>query len=251
MKKIPVGVGLFSVRHALEKDLEGSLQKVKDIGYEAVEFYGTIYPDAPRLNAALKAAGLKVVGWHVPYGNFLDDKLEDTMAFHKAIGNPNLVVPGLPQEMTCNAAAWRESAQWMQKVAQRVKAEGFSFGYHNHHSEFTPLEGGLSAWEIVAAQPDIMLQLDNGNALAGKGDTVALIKQYPGRYKTVHLKPYSLTDGNSTMIGKDDIPWLETFEALESQGATDYVLVEYEDEIYEEFEGIRLCFEALKAIGKA
>jgi sugar phosphate isomerase/epimerase len=251
MKKIPVGVGLYSVRVGLEKDLEGSLKKVNAIGYEAVEFYGDIYPDAPRLVAALKDAGLKVVGWHVPYAKFEDDQIEATMSFHKAIGNPNLVLPGLPHEMTNSGVVWEKSAQWMQKVAQKLKVNGLSFGYHNHHTEFKPQDTGKTAWELLGAEPDIFLQLDNGNALAGGADTIALIKQYPGRYKTVHLKPYSLTDGNSAIIGEDSIPWAETFEVLENQNATDYVLVEYEDAKYEEFEGIRLCFEALKDMGKA
>jgi len=249
-KKIPLGLGLFSVRHALENDLEGTLKKVKSIGYEAVEFYGKIYQDAPRLTAALKEAGLKVVGWHTPIDIFEDGQIENTIAFHKAIGNPNLVIPGLPHEMTADAAAWHKSAEYMGGIAQKLKAVGLTFGYHNHHTEFTPLDNGECAWDILASVNDLMLQMDNGNALAGNGDTVALLKRYPGRTKTIHLKPYSLTDGHSTMIGKDDIPWLETFEVLECQGATDWALVEYEDAMYEEFEGVRLCFEALKAMGK-
>ena len=251
MKNIPVGLGLYSVRHSLEKDLEGTLKKVKDIGYSYVEFYGNVYPDAPRLNAALKGAGLTVVGWHVPYDKLTDDKIDGTIAFHKEIGNPNLVIPGLPQEMTKDAAAWRASAEWMGKVAQKLKAHGQTLGYHNHHTEFSPLDNGECAWDIVAAVPDIMLQLDNGNALNGGADTVALLKKYSDRSKTVHLKPYSVTEGFSTMIGKDSIPWKDTFDELERQAYTEYALVEYEDEKYDEFEGVRLCLEALKEMGKA
>jgi len=250
-KRIPIGLGLFSVRRALESDLEGTLKKVRAIGFEAVEFYGKIYPDSPRLAAALKDTDLKVVGWHTPIDLFEDDRIENTIAFHKTIGNPNLVVPGLPHEMTADASGWHKSAELMGKIARKIKTAGLTFGYHNHSVEFKPLDNGEYAWDIIAAVPDLMLQIDNGNALAGGGDTVALLKKYPGRAKTIHLKPFSLTDGNSTMIGKDDIPWLETFAELERQGGTEWALVEYEDEIYEEFEGVRLCFEALKAMGKA
>ena len=251
-KKIPVGLGLFSVRHALESDLEGTLKRVKAIGYEAVEFYGMIYQDAaPRLAAALKAADLKVVGWHTPIGIYDDDKIENTIAFHKAIGNPNLVIPGLPDEMTANAAAWHKTAIRMGEIAKKLKSVGMTFGYHNHHTEYAPLDNGECAWDIIASVPDLNLQLDNGNAAHGGADTLALINKYPGRSKTVHLKPYSKEKGFSTMIGEDDMPWAETFAALESQNATDWALVEYEDELYEAFEGVRLCFEALKAMGKA
>ena len=251
MNKIPLGLGLFSVRHALENDLEGTLKKVRDIGYEAVEFYGRIYPDAPRIKTALAGAGLKVVGWHTPIDIFDDAQIDNTIAFHRAIGNPNLVIPGLPHEMTKDAASWHKSADLLGKIAQKLKATDLTFGYHNHSAEFSPLDSGEQAWDILASVPDLMLQLDNGNAMNGGGDTVALLKKYPCRTKTIHLKPYSVTEGFSTMIGSDSIPWLETFEVLENQGATDWALVEYEDAMYEELEGVRLCFEALKAMGKA
>ena len=251
-KKIPIGLGLFSVRHALEKDLVGTLKKVKAIGYEAVEFFGMIYQDAPLVKAALDEAGLPIVGWHTPISIFDDDKIDGTIAFHKTIGNPNLVVPGLPDEMTENAAAWHKTAELMEKIAQKLKTAGFTFGYHNHHTEFKPLDNGECAWDILAVNaPGLNMQVDNGNALNGGADTLALFKKYPKRSKTVHLKPYSLKDGFSTMIGKDDIPCAETFAELELQNCTDWALVEYEDELYDEFEGVRLCFEALKAMGKA
>lgn len=251
-KKIPIGLGLFSVRHSLEKDLEGTLKKVKAIGYEAVEFFGMIYQDAPRVKAALEGAGLPIVGWHTPINIYGDDVISDTIAFHKTIGNPNLVIPGLPDEMTADAAAWHKTAERMEQIAQKLKKSGLTFGYHNHHTEFKPLDSGERAWDILASgAPSLNLQIDNGNALNGGADTLALLKKYPGRSKTIHLKPYSLADGFSTMIGRDDIPWAETFAELESQNVTDWALIEYEDELYDEFEGVRLCFEALKAMGKA
>ena len=251
MKVIPIGLGLFSVRRALEGDLEGTLCKVRDMGYEAVEFFGKAHDDPARVKAALAAAGLKVAGWHISIDTLSDAVFGATVAYHKAIGNKNLVVPGLPEEMTCSAAAWRATSAKMGGFVAKLAAEGMTLGYHNHHTEFAVLEGGQCAWDIMAGAPGLVLQLDNGNAMMGGADTLAMLKKYPGRGLTVHLKPYSLKDGHSTMIGEDDIPWLETFAELERQDATECALVEYEDAKYEEFEGVRLCIEALKALGKA
>lgn len=251
MKKIPVGVGLYSVHKAMAQDLEGTIRKVRDIGYESVEFYGGAPKDAARLNAILKETNLQVSGWHSGIDEFLGENFAKTVAFHKSIGNTRIVIPGLPPEMTKDAAAWHETAKLFQQIALKLKAEGMTFGYHNHSAEFKPLDNGELAWDIMATAPDVVLQFDNGNALSGGADTLAFLKKYPGRAKTIHLKPYSVKDGFATMIGEDDIPWAETFLELEHQGATEWALVEFEDDKYEEFEGIRLCFERLKAMGKA
>jgi len=251
MKKIPVGVGIFSVHKALFDDFEGSLRKIADMGYEGVEFFSAVEKDAPRVIAILNETGLKVCGWHSSIDDLSDENFDATVAFHKMIGNTSIVVPGLPHEMTKDAAAWRETAKLFEKLAKKLAKEGITLGYHNHAAEFQPLDDGSYAWDIMAGAEGVILQLDNGNALSGGADTLAYLRKYPGRAKTIHFKPYSLKDGFSTMIGEDDIPWAETFAEVEKQGATDWILVEYEDEKYDEFEGIRLCLERLKAMGKA
>ena len=40
MKNFKVGLQLYSVREDMEKDMEATLKKVKEIGYDYVEFAG-------------------------------------------------------------------------------------------------------------------------------------------------------------------------------------------------------------------
>ena len=40
MKQFKVGLQLYSVRNDMEKDFEGTLKAVKDMGYDYVEFAG-------------------------------------------------------------------------------------------------------------------------------------------------------------------------------------------------------------------
>ena len=53
MKKFPIALQLYSVRDDLEKDFEGTLKKVKELGYDGVEFAG-LYGKSP---AEVKAQG--------------------------------------------------------------------------------------------------------------------------------------------------------------------------------------------------
>jgi sugar phosphate isomerase/epimerase len=246
MKKVPLALGLYSVRTELKNDWKKCLETVKEMGYEGVEFFGPMSYPVDELKAELEKLNLPLVGWHIGFA----DVNEKTVQYNRALGNNRLVVPGLPAEMTASADAWRETAKKFSEAADYLKGEGFLLGYHNHSTEFKQLNGEIP-WDIFApaTQGKIFLQVDNGNAMAGGADTVALFEKYPGRGVTVHLKPYSKKDGFATMIGQDDIPWEKTFEVLDKQNVTEWYVVEYEDEKYGQYEGAKLTHDALRKMG--
>lgn len=246
MKKIPLALGLFSVRTELKNDWKNCLATVREMGYTGVEFFGPMHYPVEELKAALEKLNLALVGWHIG----IHDVNEETVRYNRALGNNKLVVPGLPAEMTASADAWRETAKKFNEAADYLKGEGFLLGYHNHASEFQALDGEIP-WDLFASATEgkVFLQLDNGNALSGGADTIALLEKYPKRGVTVHFKPYSLKDGFATMIGADDIPWEKTFETLDAQGVTEWYVVEYEDEKYEQYEGARRAHDALRKMG--
>ena len=94
------------------------------------------------------------------------------------------------------------------------------------------------------------MQLDTGNARHGGADILAILRKYPGRAKTVHLKPYSATEGFRPAIGDDDTPWEEVFHLCETTGGTEWYIVEYESDAYPPLEAVRRCLEGLRALGK-
>jgi sugar phosphate isomerase/epimerase len=246
MKKIPLALGLYSVRTELKNDWKACLKAVKEMGYEGVEFFGPMSYPVDELKAEFEKLALPLVGWHIGFA----DITEKTVQYNRALGNNRLVVPGLPAEMTASADAWRETAKKFCEAADYLKSEGFLLGYHNHSAEFKPLDGEIP-WDIFApgTEGKVFLQVDNGNAMAGGADTVALFEKYPNRGVTVHFKPYSKKDGFATMVGEDDIPWKETFAVLDKQGVTAWYVVEYEDEKYEQYEGAKLAHDALRKMG--
>lgn len=247
MKKIPLALGLYTLRSELRPDWKGTLKKVASLGYQGVEFYGPMDYPVDELKAELEADGLTLVGWHVGLG----DLNETTVKYNRALGNHRLVVPALPRELTSTIAGWREIAKKFCEAADWLKGEGFDLGYHNHEVEFKPL-GGELPWDVFAAETagKVFLQVDNGNAMAGGADTLAFFKKYPNRGYTVHFKPWSDKTGFDTMVGEDDIPWIATCEELDRQGVTEWYIVEYEcEDHYTQWEGAKACIDALKKLG--
>ena len=76
MKKFKVGLQLFSIREALEADFEGTLQKVKDIGYDYVEFCNKYFFDksGKEVKEILDRIGLECFSVHQDHWWFSQDK---------------------------------------------------------------------------------------------------------------------------------------------------------------------------------
>ena len=73
MKDFPVALQLYSVREDMEADFAGTLQKVKEIGYDGVEFAGLFGHDAREVNKMCKDAGLVPISAHVPFMSMISD----------------------------------------------------------------------------------------------------------------------------------------------------------------------------------
>ena len=258
MRKIPIALQLFSVRHDLANDLTGTLKMVADMGYEGVEFFGAPQHPASELKAMLDDLGLVCSGWHTPFSHVQADTLAETIAFNQVLENKFVIVPGIPEEHRQTRADWLKLADLMNQVAKELAAHGMVTGYHNHHIEFTPLDGE-QPWDTFFGNTDqeIVMQLDTGNAILGGAEVSSIVKKYPGRAVTVHLKPYSHSaakddphHGFRPVIGDDETDWAAFFEACETVGGTEWYIVEYESDAYPPLEAVELCLKNLRAMGK-
>lgn len=247
---IPIGLQLYSVRHDCEKDLPRVLDAVAKMGYAGVEFAGYYGRTAEELRKMLDARGLKCCGTHIGLDTLLGDELAKTAAFNKTLGNTYLIVPWIAEERRATRQGWRDTADLFNEIADRAKPLGMQVGYHNHHIEFTPLEGELPwATFFGRTKKEVIMQFDTGNAMMGGGEAPPFLRRYPGRATTVHVKPYSKTNPKA-LIGEDDLPWDEIFTLCETRGGTKWYIVEYEIEGVPALEAVDKCLQSLRKMGK-
>jgi len=65
------------------------------------------------------------------------------------------------------------------------------FGYHNHDFEFREKLNGEKVYDIILKNTDpqlVIQQLDIGNLYNGGGNAMDVVKQYPGRFLSLHVK---------------------------------------------------------------
>jgi sugar phosphate isomerase/epimerase len=98
-------------------------------------------------------------------------------------------------------------------------------------------------------RPEVVMQIDLGNAIMGGGDPIACLRRYPGRATTVHLKEYSASN-EKALICDGDVDWPEVFKLCETSGGTQWYIVEYESDAYPPLESVARCRENLRKMGK-
>ena len=249
MAKIPIGLQLYSIRKDCARDLPGCLAAVAKMGYDGVEFAGYHDRSAQELRKMCDDLGLKVCGTHIGLDTLLGDQLKPTIAFNQTLGNKFLVVPGLARERTESRAAWLETASVFNGIADQLKPLGLYTGYHNHHTEFAPLDGEMP-WDTFFGntRPEVVMQIDLGNALHGSADPVPFLERYPGRAATVHLKEFS--SGEPKVVGEGEVPWADVFRLCETTGGTEWYIVEQEVYDCAPLECVRRCLDNLRKMGK-
>lgn len=247
-KKIPIGLQLYSVRQDCAKNLGAVIEAVAKMGYQGVEFAGYYGKSADELAKLLGANGLVCCGTHTGLNTLLGDQFEKTVAFNKTLGNPNLIVPGLPHDRVATREAVLETAKLFNELSAKAKPLGMRVGYHAHGGDFKKFDGE-TVWDLLFSNTnqDVVMQMDVGNCLGGGGDPYATLKRYPGRSLTVHLKEHG-TKG--APVGEGDVKWDEVFQICESVGGTQWYVVEQESYNTTALESVSLCLQNLRKMGK-
>ena len=246
-KKIPVGLQLYSLRVECKDDLPGMLAAVSKIGYRGVEFAGYHGRSSKELRKMLDDNGLVACGTHTPYDSIQGDKLKETVEFNEVIGNKFLIVPWMDE--TQSKEEWLKRANLFNEVADKIRPEGLWVGYHAHAHDFKEIEG-VSAWDLFFGntKAEVIMQLDTSNCREGGADPVAVLKKYPGRARSIHVKSHGA--GPEAVVGEGDINWPAVFAFCEGPGKTEWYVVEHESS-KNPLDAVKRSYEAMKKLGKA
>ena len=193
--EIKLGLQLWSVRNALEKDFAGALEKIAEIGYKDLQVNShEIKPEgmtfgkdvrAPELRKQLDRLGLRAVAAHfIPTA---DMRLETIAEDLKVLGANSLAI-----------AAWfwsnqKDVIEWNHKFNQygeALKKHGIQLYYHNHFHEFQVF-GDKSVFEMAmeGLEKDlIMFEFDTYWAVRGGQDPIYWLKKLGRRCDLIHQK---------------------------------------------------------------
>lgn len=253
--KTPIGLQLFSVRGECKKDLPATLKSVADLGYVGAEPWGYQGTElewlgwqAHDLRALFDDNGLACCGMHLSTGALLGDNLTRTIELNQILGNQFLIIAADKQRMSALDTIM-ELADILNTVADKLKAHAMFTGYHAHPFDFVTFNGE-TAWEILFnnTQSDVIMQMDVGNCLAGDGDPIAMLKKFPGRTKSIHLKDHGGEPG--AVIGEGQVNWNEVFALCDTLHQPLWYVIEEGGQDGLGFEVSGRSLKALQAMGR-
>jgi sugar phosphate isomerase/epimerase len=250
-KRVPVGLELYSVRDQLKQDLMGTVRRVGEMGYDGVEFYSPYFEwstqQAKDVRKLLDEVGMKCFSTHNSAKSFAPENVDKAIELNQILGSRYIVMAGAGR--VDGLEGWKKVAESLNFGAGRMKRAGIRAGFHNHQTEFKPIEGKRPI-EVLAenTSKDVALQLDVGTAVEVGADPVAWIKANPGRIKSLHLKEWSPEKGYRVLFGEGKAQWKEIFAAAEKVGGVEYYLIEQEGADIPPFETAEKCLASFRAM---
>ena len=244
-----VGLQLYSVRDEMKKDPLGTLKQLKAIGYKYVEhanytdrkFYGY---SAKEFKKVLDDLGMKMPSGHTVLGSKhwdttkkdFTDVWKYTVEDAATIGQEFVISPSLEKELWKTGDALKGFMDVFNKSGALCKKSGMKFGYHNHAFEFSEKLDGEIVYDIMLKNTDpslVIQQLDIGNLYNGGAKAIDIVKQYPGRFESMHVKDeITSTEGNekyeSTVLGSGIVNVKEVIDLGRKSAGTKHFIIEQE-----------------------
>jgi sugar phosphate isomerase/epimerase len=193
---VPIGLQLYSVRNLLPKDFDGTLKQLYAAGYREVEAAGYYNKSAADFRRAMDDAGLRCISTHLTL-SLLQTKLSESIDYAHALGLDYIICsssggvhrdPSAKGEPTLDD--WRYIAGEFNRVGEKIKAAGLTFGIHNHTPELAVIDG-VTVYDELLRLTDpkfVVFEMDCGWVIASGHDPVAYLSKTPERFPLMHVK---------------------------------------------------------------
>lgn len=231
MKKSQLAAQLYTVRDFIQTgfDIAGSLEKIKKIGYDAVQVSAMGKIDESELLKICDGLGLKIIATHDGSSTYFDD-LDSEIAHMKALNCQCTAYPW-PHILPLTHTGAVLYARRLNAIAEKMAAAGLELSYHNHDIEFKKLDGEFLLDIIYREAPALKAELDVFWVAAAAQDPVKWINKLSGRQSLIHLKDFGVgAKGGRQMraIGDGNLDWKAIIPAAEAAGVK-YFIVEQDD----------------------
>jgi len=247
---------LYTVRKSTQTaaDLAATFEKVRNIGYTAVQL-SAIGPIPPaEVAAMLKDADLTACNTHIPWDRLQND-LPAVIAEHEMWNCRHVAVGSLPQAYRADGEqGYLQFAKEATEVGRQLHEAGLTFSYHNHAFEFQRF-GERTAIELLFDETDanyVQAEIDVYWVQYGGGDPAAWIRRVKGRMPVIHLKDMTIQDNTQIMaeVGEGNLNWPAILEACRDAGVEWYA-VEQDICQTDPFDCLATSYRNLKAMGVA
>lgn len=222
-----LGIQLYMVLDAYQKDPLGTLKTLKSIGYTEIE--AIVTSTAKALRDQLNEVGLRSPSMHFDSLGF-----EPGIDAAHTLGSRYIVSSMLPAIMqkekgekgdpTYSMDDARRTAEYANRLGEKARQAGLQYAYHNHHLEFTDVGGGQTFYDVLLKETDhrlVQFELDCGWVHAGGKNPADYFKANPGRIPLMHAKdflPGGAKDYPGAELGRGTLDYKPIMAAADAAG---------------------------------
>ncbi len=215
------GLILYTVREEMNKDPEGTLDKIAELGFnwlEAANYSnGQFYKMNPsKFRQEIESRGMSLISSH---NGLNPDNVDEVVNAAAKAGLKYLVMPSLPHKWTDSLDGFKEAADFLNIAGERCKSMDIKVGFHNHTIEFRPVDGQIP-YDILVENTDpelVTFQLDLAWITGGGQKPEEYFKKYPGRFELWHVKDLSKDQRDAT-LGEGTIDFIPIFDLAATAG---------------------------------
>ncbi len=260
--KGPLGIQLYSLRESFKRDVAGTLDRVKGLGFAEIEGGGDYGLGIEKYKALLKERGIKLVSAGFGYKN-LQENLAGSVERARDLGVKFAMCAWINHDSKAGftEADVRRAASDFNKWGEAFKQAGITFAYHPHGYEFRPLKEKsdrthfdllveLTTPEFVSFEMDVFWVTHPGQ------DPAKLLAKYPNRWALMHIKdlrkgaPTGIHTGQApptddVPIGTGQVDWPAVLKQAAAVGVKHYFI---EDESLTVLEALPLSVKYLQTV---
>jgi sugar phosphate isomerase/epimerase len=230
-----IGLQLFTIRKAAQKNLDDALKRAADIGIKHIEAARIDFSsqNADIFCSAKEKYGTQVMSTQIKFP-VLKDQFDDILDFHKKTDCKIAVISVLPTENILGGHdALKDFCAAANGLGKRYSDEGITLCYHHHDFEFLK-RNGARQFNILTEKLEIGFVIDTYWATKGGFAADKLINKLSGRVKGVHLRDYGLVGvarkAADCALGDGVIDFAEVIESCKQNGV-EYGAVEQKTKI--------------------
>jgi sugar phosphate isomerase/epimerase len=127
---IPVGLELYSVREALQRDPAGTVRAVAQLGYECVEFYAPYFDwsesETKQMKKLMDDLGIHCFSTHNDVVSFQAENLERARDRNLILGSRYVVLSSSEPKSTLDA--WKGLADSLNIIADKLESSSLRVG---------------------------------------------------------------------------------------------------------------------------
>lgn len=256
MSDIRIAAQLYTLREFMKtpEGIAGTLKRVKEIGYDAVQVSGMGHIDrgkAELIKKTTEELGLTICATHVGFDE-LENDMDWMIELHKMWDSRYVGLGAMPERFRKNKEGFVEFARIASGFGRTLNENGLRFIYHNHDFEFHKFDGA-TGMEILFSETDpecFDFEIDTYWVQAGGADPIWWIRKMKGRMEVIHFKDMMMYQGKQAMaeVGEGNLNWQGIIDACRETGVR-WAAVEQDICMRDPFESLRISLKNLEKFG--